>query len=90
MSRDEAIALLISDAIERVVRLRQIFWLQTILESGFDGYARFSDEELNRELQARGFGRETTTEAADGHDDDCCQYDEDLQGRLADCAGYNH
>lgn len=90
MSRDEAIALLISDAIERVVRLRQVFWLQTILESGFAGYARFSDEDLKQELLARGFGREALADSADGGDDDHGQYDEDLQGRLADCAGYNH
>lgn len=90
MSRDEAIALLISDAIERVIRLRQVFWLQTILESGFAGYARFSDDDLKRELLARGFGREASADSAGGNDDENDHYDEDLQGRLADCAGYNH
>jgi len=49
------IAVLISDAVERVVRLRQVFWLQGLLEKGFSGFASWSDEALRRELTERGF-----------------------------------
>ena len=87
MSRDEAIALLISDAIDRMLRLRQVFWLQTILEGGFPGYSTMSDEELSHELRVRGLANDDA-DGTIGNDD--CVYDEDLQGRLADCAGYNH
>lgn len=89
MSRDEAIALLISDAIERVLRLRQVFWLQKILEGGFAGYSKLSDADLQKEIRARGLDSESADDPT-GCDADGPLYDEDLQDRLADCAGYNH
>lgn len=93
MSRDEAIALLVSDTIERMLRLRQVFWLQKILESGFPGYAKWSDEDLQREIRERGLDGDESTEAMaryDAGDTADCFYDDELQSRLADCAGFNH
>jgi len=56
MSRDEMIALLVSDTLERVMNLRQVFWLQGVLENGIIGFAKWSDEDLRQELSERGFG----------------------------------
>ena len=56
MSRDEMIAVLINDTVERMVVMRQVFWLHGILENGFAGFAQWSDDELRRELAGRGFG----------------------------------
>ena len=76
MSRDEMIALLICDTLERVMNLRQVFWLQGVLENGLPGFAKWSDEELRRELDGRGFGENDASvvvdedyEAADDLDD---------------------
>ena len=76
MSRDEMIALLVSDTLERVMNLRQVFWLQGVLENGLLGFAKWSDEELRRELDGRGFGENDASvvvdedyEAADDLDD---------------------
>ena len=55
MSRDEMIALLVCDTLERVMNRRQVFWLQGVLENGLLGFAKWSDEELRRELDVRGF-----------------------------------
>jgi len=49
------IAVLVNDTVERMVDLRQVFWLHGILENGFAGFAKWSDDELRRELKGRGF-----------------------------------
>ena len=75
MSRDEMIALLVSDTLERVINRHQVFWLQGVLENGLVGFAKWSDEELRLELEERGFGSDNTSviaedfEAADEFDD---------------------
>ncbi len=66
MSRDEVIALLVSDTIERMLSQRQIFWLQRILENGFPGYANWSDEDLQREMGERGLDDKVSEDATDG------------------------
>ena len=54
MSRDEMIAVLVNDAVERVMGQRQVFWLHGILENGFSGFAGWSDEQLRKEMAIRG------------------------------------
>lgn len=54
MSRNEMIAVLVNDTVERMLDLRQVFWLQGILENGFAGFAKWSDDDLRRELKGRG------------------------------------
>lgn len=54
ISRDEMIAVLICDTVERIAISKHVFWLQCILEDGFSGFAQWSDEELISELQDRG------------------------------------
>lgn len=90
MSRDEAIALLVSDTIERVFKSRQVFWLQKILEVGFPGYSKWSDEDLQREIQERGLDPDDQLGEAVGSDAAEYLYDDELQSRLLDCAGFNH
>ena len=68
MSRDEMIALLISDTLEKVMNLRQVFMLQGILENGFLGYTNWSDEELRQELHGRGFGSDDSPVDAENWD----------------------
>jgi len=48
------IAVLVDDAVERVIGRRQVFWLQGILENGFSGFAGWTDEQLRKEMAARG------------------------------------
>lgn len=74
MTRDEMITALIDDTVERVVVLRQVFWLQGILEHGFAGFSQWPDDELRRELRTRGLNQERSGAAdelidSDGHDD---------------------
>lgn len=86
MSRDEAIALLVSDTIERMLRQRQVFWLQRILENGFPGYAKWSDEDLQREVGERGLDDEESEDATGGDLEDFAADDcpgDYLPGRTA-------
>lgn len=70
MSRDEMIALLVSDTVDRVVLYRRVFWLQGILEKGFAGYGQWSDGELRAEVARRGLDRESDEHDWDG-DGEC-------------------
>lgn len=58
MSRDEMIALLVCDTVERIQSLKQVFWLQGVLENGFAGFRTWSDDELVKEMRQRGLDRE--------------------------------
>lgn len=58
------IAILVNDTVERMVDLRQVFWLQGILENGFAGFAKWSDDELRRELKGRGIDSDHPGDAA--------------------------
>lgn len=74
MSRDEMITALIDDTVERVVVLRQVFWLQGVLENGFAGFSQWTDDDLRRELRTRGLNQERSVAGDelfdnDGHDD---------------------
>ena len=66
------IAVLINDTVERMVVLRQVFWLQGILENGFTGFAHWSDEDLRHELCGRGFDPAHSGDESG----DCDPYDE--------------
>lgn len=91
MSRDEAIALLISDTVDRLLNSRQVFWLQKILENGFPGYAKWSDDELQREIMERGLdgeGAESPVDVDSGTCDDWLVGD-DIYARMVDCAGFS-
>ncbi len=68
MIRDEMIAVLVCDTLERVMIMRQVFWLQGILESGFVGFSQWSDEELRCEMRGRGL--DPGNSADDAGDDD--------------------
>jgi hypothetical protein len=88
MSRDEMIAVLINDTVERMVVMRQVFWLHGILENGFAGFAQWSDEELRRELSGRGFDLSPPAEEA-WHDDFSDEQDGEAFLRLAGHLGSN-
>ena len=68
------IAVLVDDAVERVMGRRQVFWLQGILENGFSGFAGWTDEQLRKEMAARGcdltalFLNEDTQDCLDSDD----------------------
>ena len=92
------IAVLINDTVERMVILRQVFWLHEILENGFGGFTHWSDEELRRELCGRGFDPGHAIDKAwDGDHDDTNYGDEsrlfarnysangEFQDHLRDC-----
>lgn len=72
------IAVLISDAVERAIERRQVFWLQGILENGFSGFAAWSDEQLRAELAERGFDLAATSpdDAGDAWENDSWESDE--------------
>ena len=70
MSRNEMIAVLVNDTVERMLDLRQVFWLQGILENGFAGFAKWSDDELRRELKGRGIDSDKTGDEAGECDSD--------------------
>lgn len=67
------IAVLVDDAVERVMGRRQVFWLQGILENGFSGFAGWTDEQLRKEMATRGF------------DLTAAFLDEDTQAQERDC-----
>jgi hypothetical protein len=89
MSRNEMIAVLVNDTVERMLDLRQVFWLHGILENGFTGFAKWSDDELRGELQGRGFDLGNPLDGADDFDSsgDCDDGHEFL--RLAGHLGSN-
>ena len=89
MSRNEMIALLVNDTLERMVELRQIFWLQGILENGFAGFAKWSDEDLRRELKGRGFDSGNPVDEADDYDSGARDDDHEFL-RLAGHLGSNN
>lgn len=64
------IALLVNDTVERILDLRQIFWLQGILENGFVGFAKWSDDDLRRELKGRGYDSNPLAEAGENDSDE--------------------
>lgn len=77
MSRNEMIAVLVNDTVERMLDLRQVFWLQGILENGFAGFANWSDDDLRREFKGRGLdsgnpldeaGESDSDEREEGHE----------------------
>ena len=53
MSREEMISVLVCDSLERIIVSRQTDWLRVILEKGFSGFSRWSDERLIQELCRR-------------------------------------
>jgi hypothetical protein len=88
MSRNEMIAILVNDTVERMVDLRQVFWLHGILENGFAGFAKMSDDELRRELKGRGLDLGNPLDEADECDSDEREESHDLL-RLAGHLGSN-
>ena len=79
MSRDEMIAVLVNDAVERVMGQRQVFWLQGVLENGFSGFAGWSDEQLRKEMAMRGLDLVDAFLDEDAHAQDADRWDhEDL------------
>lgn len=88
MSRNEMIEVLVNDTVERMVELRQVFWLQGILENGFAGFANWSDDDLRRELKGRGLDSGNPLDEALE-----CAFDESEEGheflRLAGHLGSN-
>lgn len=66
MTRDEMIALLVGDSVDRVVVSRQVFWLQGLLENGFSGFGQWSDADLSAEVFRRGLDREDESHDWDG------------------------
>ena len=69
------IAILVNDTVERMLDLRQIFWLHGILENGFAGFAKWSDDDLRRELKGRGYDSGNPLDEAIE-----CDYDEREEG----------
>lgn len=91
MSRDEAISLLISDTVDRLFSSRKIFWLQKILENGFPGYAKWSDDELHREIRERGLDDDGSGDVVDGDsgNNDEWPIDDEIYSRMVDCSGFS-
>ena len=79
MSRDEMIALLVCDTLDRIIVMRQVFWLQDILENGFAGFTLWSDEDLRRELCGRGLDsvRSGDGAAIEDRDSELCDSQDD-------------
>lgn len=73
MSREHLIQLLVIDSLEHANDMRRYLWLQQVLESGFRGFAKMSDAELEEEIHARRLDpdEDTAVEDADiDHADD--------------------
>jgi len=87
LSRDEMIAVLVNDAVERVVGQRQVFWLQGILENGFSGFAGWSDEQLHREMAVRDLDLADVFLDEDAHAQEFDRWDSEDLSLLAVHAG---
>lgn len=74
MQREEMIEALTVDSMLDIFDRRRLGWLQEILENGFPGFARMSDDDLRHEIWRRGLDR-TTPEAWDDGDE---TYGDDL------------
>lgn len=75
MTRDEMIRLLVLDRLEYRDDLARYLHLQGVLENGFPGFRKLSDQALAAEIQALGLDRRL--DAADGLDDDCEAFADD-------------
>jgi hypothetical protein len=80
MHREQVIEALVIDTLVKILDRERLFWLQEILENGFPGFSRMSDDELRAEIARRGLGQDhSMAGAADEH---CGEDDADAQGLM--------
>lgn len=73
MRREQMVEALVIDSLVNIVDQARFFWLQGILEKGFQGFANMSDDDLRAEIARRRLG----SEALEIVDDPCLEEDSD-------------